>query len=66
MLLFQQAVRFVMKNKAFTYLKNVIDDIRACGKFTFRNDPGRLKGYRSKYNRAKYLKRKRATEDSNI
>ncbi len=56
----------LIRDQAFTYLKDVIDEIRACGKFTFRKDPARLKGYRSKYNRAKYIKRKRATEDSNI
>ncbi len=55
----------VIRDKAFTYLKNAIDEVRACGKFAFRKDLNRLKGYRSKYNRAKYLKRKQTAEESN-
>ncbi|WP_421920040.1 hypothetical protein [Marinifilum sp.] len=39
----------VLRDKAYTYLKEAVDDIRAAGKFLFRNDPKKLKGYTSKY-----------------
>lgn len=39
----------VLRDKAYTYLKESVDDIRAAGKFIFRNEPKKLKGYTSKY-----------------
>lgn len=38
-----------IRNKAYTYLKESVDEIRECGKFVFRKNPERLKGYRSAY-----------------
>ena len=37
----------VIRNKAYTYLKQAVDEIRVCGKFAFRHNPERQKGYTS-------------------
>lgn len=42
-----------MRDKAFIYLKNAINQIRVCGKFVCRPNPERLKGYISEYIKAK-------------
>jgi hypothetical protein len=47
---------FLFRNKAFTYLKNIVDEIRDCGKYAFRNIKLRRKGYKSDYLHKKYLK----------
>jgi hypothetical protein len=39
----------VIRDKAFTFLKLVVDEIRECGKFIFWRNPDRLKGYNSDY-----------------
>jgi hypothetical protein len=38
-----------IRDKAYTYLKLAIDEIRECGKFAFWRNPDRLKGYNSDY-----------------
>lgn len=35
----------LIRDKAFTYLKQAVDEIRECGKFAFWRTPERLKGY---------------------
>ena len=37
----------IIRNKAYTYLKQAVDEIRICGKFAFRHNPDRQKGYAS-------------------
>lgn len=39
----------VIRDKAFTYLKEAVDEIRNCGKYVFWRNPDRLKGYNSDY-----------------
>lgn len=39
----------LIRDKAFTYLKQAVDEIRECGKFAFWRTPDRLKGYNSAY-----------------
>jgi hypothetical protein len=39
----------LIRDKAFTYLKQAVDEIRNCGKFAFWRTPERLKGYNSDY-----------------
>ncbi|MDP3444606.1 MAG: hypothetical protein Q8T08_17240 [Ignavibacteria bacterium] len=39
----------LIRDKAFTYLKQAVDEIRECGKFAFWRTPDRLKGYNSDY-----------------
>ena len=34
-----------IRDKAYTYLKQAVDEIRECGKFAFWRNPDRLKGY---------------------
>ena len=41
----------VMRNAAYTYLKQAVDEIRECGKFAFWRTPERFKGYVSNYNK---------------
>ena len=35
----------IIRDKAFTYLKEAADEVRACGKYVFRKNKERLKGY---------------------
>jgi len=39
----------LMRDRAFTYLKEAIDEVRAAGRFLFWDDAARLQGYRSAY-----------------
>lgn len=39
----------MLRDKAFTYLKEAVDEIRDCGKYVFRKKPEKLKGYISRY-----------------
>ena len=41
----------VIRDKAYTHLKVLVDEIREAGKYVFRNDKSRLKGYSSQYRR---------------
>lgn len=40
-----------MRNRAYTHAKTVVDAIRNTGRYVFRKDDKRLKGYRSEYHR---------------
>lgn len=40
-----------IRDKAYTYLKQAVDEIRECGKFAFWRNPERFKGYVSNYNK---------------
>ncbi|WP_289055176.1 hypothetical protein [Carboxylicivirga marina] len=39
----------LIRDKSYTLLKEVVDEIRDYGRFVFRNDPEHVKGYSSKY-----------------
>lgn len=39
----------LIRDKAYTHLKAQVDEIREAGKYVFRKDPNRLKGYASDY-----------------
>lgn len=41
----------LVRDKAFTYLKQAVDEIRECGKFAFWRTPERMKGYISNYHK---------------
>lgn len=51
------------RDKAYTCLKQLVDEIRTGGRYLFRNKPERLKGYRSEYLRRKNLLSKHRKED---
>lgn len=40
-----------IRDRAYTHLKEAIDDLRDTGKYAFRKDPERYKGYISRYKR---------------
>ncbi|WP_109437140.1 hypothetical protein [Aquimarina sp. AU119] len=40
-----------VRDRAFTHLKEALDEIRDTGKYAFRKDPERYKGYISRYKR---------------
>jgi hypothetical protein len=48
----------VIRDKAYTYLKAVVDEIREAGKYVFRKNPYRLKGYSSDYWRKQNRRKK--------
>jgi hypothetical protein len=35
----------IIRDKAYTYMKTLVDEIREAGKYVFRNNKNRLKGY---------------------
>ena len=39
----------LLRNKAYSHLKEAVDEIRACGKYVFWKNDERVKGYRSAY-----------------
>lgn len=41
----------IIRNRAYTYLKEAVDEVKNCGKFVFWENPGRLRGYASAYRR---------------
>ncbi|OVE82247.1 hypothetical protein BVY04_01465 [bacterium M21] len=41
----------IIRNKAYTLVKNSVDTIRECGRFLFWRDEDRLEGYQSEYRR---------------
>lgn len=49
--LYRDDERKLIRDKAYTLLKEVVDEIRDYGRFAFRNDPEHVKGYSSKYER---------------
>jgi len=50
---------FLIRNKAFTHLKEAVDEVQDAGKYAFCKDENRLKGYRSAYLSKMYKKRKK-------
>lgn len=49
------------RDQAYTYLKLLMNQLKEGGKYTFRNDPERLKGYKSEYLSKKNLHARRKT-----
>jgi len=47
--LYRDDERKLIRDKTYTLLKEVVDEIRDYGQFAFRNDPEHVKGYSSKY-----------------
>lgn len=53
----------LIRDKAHTLLKVTADEVKACGRFVFRNDESRRKGYYSRYLKWKNARRKSKSED---
>ncbi|WP_321308416.1 hypothetical protein [Marinifilum fragile] len=49
------------RDQAYTYLKLLMNQLKEGGKYAFRNDPERLKGYKSEYLNKKNLHARRKT-----
>lgn len=49
----------VLRDKSYTHLKEVADEVRACGKYIFWKDKKRLVGYQSSHWKTKNTKRKK-------
>lgn len=45
-----------LRNRAYTKLKEAVDEVRACGKYAFAGNAARLKGYRSEFLHKQNLK----------
>lgn len=41
--LFSELKKKIIRDKAYTFLKEAYDEVRACGKYVFADDPDRLK-----------------------
>jgi hypothetical protein len=55
----------IIRDQAFTLLKQAVDEIRECGKFVFWRNPDRLKGYTSDYWQRKNASKPVATPEAN-
>lgn len=59
--------RKLIRDKAYTLLKEVVDEIRSYGRFVFRKDARHVKAYSSKYQRermSEYRKKKKQTSEN--
>lgn len=54
----------IIRDRAYTHLKQLVDDIRACGKYVFWKKPERLVGYSSHYYRVSNRKGSAETEEN--
>lgn len=54
----------IIRDKAYAYMKALVDEIREAGKYVFRKDNNRLKGYSSGYWRK--LHRKQSSNSSEV
>lgn len=54
----------VVRDRAYTLLKQVMDEIRNCGKYVFWRNPERLKGYFSEHWQKANLERAKAPEQA--
>ncbi len=54
----------LVRDQAYTHLKEAVDEVRACGQYVFWRDEDRLKGYRSAYRRKKRQQRARAEQQT--
>ncbi|MCY1720704.1 hypothetical protein OU798_10140 [Prolixibacteraceae bacterium Z1-6] len=54
----------MVRDKAYIHMKELVDEIREAGKYVFRKDPKRLKGYSSEYWRKLHRKQKNNDEDA--
>ena len=50
----------VNRDRAYTYLKQAVDEVKNCGRFVFWKNEARLKGYRNQYKN----KRRKSSSDS--
>lgn len=55
----------IIRDRIYTLLKQVVDEIRDCGKYVFWRNDDRLKGYSSAYYKRLYAKKKRTEELDN-
>jgi len=58
----KENVNRIIRDKAYTYVKQALDDVRACGQFVFWRDDARSKGYVSQY--FKNRRKKNTTESA--
>ena len=54
----QESMAKTIRDKAYTYLKQLVDEIKACGKYVMWQTPERLIGYYSTYQRKQSRKMK--------
>lgn len=54
----------IVRDKAYTYLKEAVEEIRACGQYVFWRDKERAKGYGSHYRRRNRSSRSASSEAS--
>lgn len=56
----------VIRDKAFVYLKELVDEIRDAGKYVFRKDPQRYKGYISAFWKKKNSKTPKTSKNASL
>ena len=55
----------ITRDKAYTHLKQLVDELYAAGKYLFRNDKERIKGYRISYwKKRKSARKAKATDET--
>ncbi len=53
-----------IRNRAYTFMKQAVDEVRACGKYVFSGDDNRLRGYRSEFMHKANLKKRHKSEET--
>ena len=59
----QETSEKIFRDKAYTYLKEAVDEVRACGKYVFTDNPERMKGYISNYFKKKRKKNNQSDDE---
>ena len=54
----------ITRNKAYTYLKCAVDEVREIGKYTFRDNPAKQIGYTSEQMRYNNARREKKTNNN--
>lgn len=55
-----EKAELLLRNRAYTHVKEIVGEIRDCGKYAFNDNEVRLKGYKSDFWHRKYLDRAKA------
>ncbi len=53
----------IIRDRAYTYLKQALDEIRACGQYVFWRNEERYKGYISSYHKKEHKKAKKSPDN---
>lgn len=62
----KENVNRIIRDKAYTYAKQALDEVRACGQYVFWRDDARLKGYVGQYFKNRHKKNQGSSAQPSI